>query len=1602
MDNHSAVDAADSIKDRLLADRRILLDLSTRNRLVNIPLRSRNIRTVEIVDEKSTEIFRLLVEGKGLTFLPGRQLTKEEKAELDEADDITGGIPQPDDDEEVDERGIARRHTDTRLQTRLTSQGLQKRLFDIWYDARTLEEEQGVNILYLALGLVRWFDAENSDIERHAPIVLLPVQLDRTSAADRFTLRWRGEPPSSNLSLQAKLNAEFGLKLPDLADEDEVDIASYIEKITEAVSSKERWSVLPDGMVLGFFSFAKFLMYRDLDPDNWPEEKPLERHAVVEGLLGDGFPMREPIIPDIGRIDPYIPPEKTHHVVDADSSQAVVIEEVAQGGHLIVKGPPGTGKSQTITNIIAAAAKEGRKVLFMAEKMAALDVVHRRLRDAGLGPLTLELHSNKSNKRALLEELRRTKDLAGRIPQSDATVVTRLKEAQSGLNNHADAMHSVHEPCGMTPYQLIGHLVRVGEGGGLPGFALAAPENWTPLDYEKRLDVCGELRDRFGSIGRPVEHPWYGVRREALDPGEIDQLRRSVAELRADFERIRTISLEASSRLNIEGPSNFSDLVALVRVLRAITSVPDFNREAFADPIWHQPGRIAELVEAGSKLKSLRDTVGTSFVETVWTSSLAECRSVLAAKGASIFRIFSGEYRSRLALLKSYMKQPLPKELSARLALVDTVLSAQVALREFNDFEPMGVSALGTQWSGERSDWARARAVVEWRQANEGILTPDILKYLAQATDLPRQVEISRELSELLTRHVKKWSELQKFLELDMQQSLAADNFSSAEIECLALRLDLWSDNIEGVTKWTAFYDRCRIASSLGLQSLVDGVLRGDLDADTLVSTLERSYFEALRTDFFAREPDLKRFDGELHSRLVETFCGLEAARMSLAREQIVALHATELPRSNGGIGPLGVLNGELAKKRNHLPIRQLLDRAGPVIQQIKPIFMMSPLSIAQFLKPGSISFDLLVVDEASQIEPIDALGAIARCAQVVVVGDERQLPPTRFFAKLTSEIDEQEDDDSVTFQARDAESILDLCLAKGMPYRMLNWHYRSKHQSLIAVSNREFYDNKLFIVPSPYDAVAGMGLKFNYLPHAHYDRGNTRTNAVEAKAVAEAVIRHATERPELSLGVATFSVAQRQVILKELELLRRAHPETEDFFNRASTEPFFVKNLENIQGDERDVIFISVGYGRTSTGYMAMSFGPLNSEGGERRLNVLISRAKLRCEVFSSITGDDIDLDRVRSRGVTALKLFLTFAQTGKFGIAEETGNGPDSVFEEQVADKLRSLGHDVKAQIGSVGFFVDLAISDPEKPGRFILGIECDGAQYHSSRSARERDRLRQRVLEDHGWIIHRIWSTDWYLRPNEELAKVSAAIESAKAEWRNRDDGLAKPRQAVPLHFTTHTEADVDVITAHVSPEEPLLAIPYEESSLAVRTDREPHEISVSEMARYAIQVVKEEGPLHQSEIVTRIRSAWGLARAGNRIRDAVLAGISAAKSQGEINGDGQFYTVPGQQIRVRDRSAVMSQSLRRPEALPPSEIQAAAVAVLEVNFGASREELITAIARLFGFASTSAQLRTTIERSVENAAHTGLIQEVNGFLTSASSGGSAAVEEKTMQA
>ena len=578
----------------------------------------------------------------------------------------------------------------------------------------------------------------------------------------------------------------------------------------------------------------------------------------------------------------------------------------------------------------------------------------------------------------------------------------------------------------------------------------------------------------------------------------------------------------------------------------------------------------------------------------------------------------------------------------------------------------------------------------------------------------------------------------------------------------------------------------------------------------------------------------------------------------------------------------------------------------------------------------------------------------------MVVVGDKRQLPPTRFFDTLVDD-GESEDDFQVTY----VESVLTLCEAMGMPSKMLRWHYRSRRESLIAVSNRSFYQDRLFIVPSPIGGDR-LGLSLRFIADGTYDRGGTATNPRKAKALADAVIEHARRHPSKSLGVGTFSVAQRDAILDKLELQRRMHPEVESFFAEGGVEPFFVKNLETIQGDERDVVFLSVGYGKDESGFMAMNFGPLSNDGGERRLNVLISRARERMEVFTSIVSDDIDVERTRSIGPQVLKRFLQYAKTGYMDVGESGEREPDSAFEEEVGSALVGIGYRVVHQVGTVGFLVDLAIVHPDQSGRYALGIECDGASYHSSRSARDRDRLRQAVLEDRGWKIHRIWSTDWFKNPEGELRKVHEAAQAAF-----RDPG---PSATVPTVVSEAPESEIlpggtgDIERASEELDDGYATVDYQEAAFPVLRHREPHLVSTERLAEVVKGVVEAEGPIHREELSRRIAHLWGLQRAGSRIHAAAAEAARIAEQSGEIVSSGDFLDSPGRDVQVRDRTEVNSKTLLKAEMLPPSEIREALRQFIAAHVGCTPDEAVVGATRLFGFRRAGQDLKAIMEAEV----------------------------------
>ena len=1546
---YMSMNEMDSIQTKLDAARAELLDQSLRNPLINYRLLK--ARGVEIVDESPPDVYRILVqEGKAMSFLP--------KSEPEEDDDL-----QLFEDDEVAKDPT--RHTDNKLQTDYSPTEFRRRLLNTYYTARTAIEEQGVTTLYLALGMLQWYESESSDILRHAPLILIPVEIDRASVRASFRVRYTEEDIGTNLSLQEKLKSEFGIQFPDLPDADDLEqsnIQSYYQTVDAAIDGLKRWSVDETAITLGFFSFAKFLMHRDLDTANWSGNT-LSEHSVLQSVLTRGFQEPESAIPDDAQIDGHLNPTETHHVVDADSSQALAIHDVSQGRNLVIQGPPGTGKSQTITNLIAEAISKGKRVLFVAEKMAALEVVKRNLDKVGLGDTCLELHSHKMNKKAVVDELKRILELDE--PQTAALEeeVRLLLNNRDRLNRYCEAINTPIGESRITPYQAYGVLLAVERR--LSGVELPTLDSHqfqhSASEFREGLEQTEKLRAHLKEMGIPANHPFWGSRCRVFLPTDRESLERAAVEARETVTALKDSSEQLAQHLKLTVPDTCEAVESLIRAARRALDAPNLVGVNVQSTEWQTHRNDLEVgLSAGERLSELHREHDSILIPEAWGQNVLEVRQMLAAYGSKWWSFLSTKYGRARNELTGLCTQPLPKTQEVQLRIVDAILEAQRELPHLEDIQELGQRLFGTHWQGESSNWSQLQEIVEYLSAlHESIadseLPEALVAYLAANPDLETLQTLVSTVEEHQTSHPHFLQTVVEKIQLDAtgRDGLKACTFTEQEriLEC-------WEQESERLPDIVTYNHLVEALGDNGFAEIVKVANVWSEASQFLSDVLKRAWYTA-RVETAMRERSiLASFASGVHQNIVERFKELDRLSLEYNKARVAYEHWKHLPKDGPAIGQLGVLKKEFAKKRRHLPIRKLMEEARNAIQAIKPIFMMSPLSVAKFLPPNSIDFDWVVFDEASQVKPVDAFGAIIRGGQTIVVGDSDQLPPTDFFDKLG-------DDDEETL-AGDMESILGLFRAQSAPERMLRWHYRSRHESLITVSNSQFYKNRLQIFPSPDATKEEVGLIYHYDPDTTYDRGGSRSNPEEARTVAEKVMEHARSRPNLTLGVATFSASQMTEVQNKLETLRKKDPSCEQtFFNAHPEEPFFVKNLENVQGDERDVIFISVGYGRDTNGRLTMSFGPLGIKGGERRLNVLITRARQRCEVFTNLTGDDIDLSRSDADGIVALKCYLKYAETGKLDKPPKpTGGEAGSPFEIEVADALRKLGYQVEHQIGSVGYSIDLGVKDPERPGRYLLGIECDGATYHSAQSARDRDRLRQQVLEGLGWRIHRIWSTDWFQRQNHELRKAAEAIEAAKI--------YVPPSPESPPEIDSPDSSEGGEVPESETdgPEPPKEHPKYKLAEPIISTNGlDLYAVSPFVMANWIQDIVKIESPVHRNEVVRRIATAVGVGKIGPRIQDTFKTAVRQAARSGSVEIKGKFlYWTEQEAVTVRDRGELPNSS-RKIELIAPEEIEVAIKQAVSDAFGIERADLALEVPKLFGIKRATAKIQQGVDKVVE---------------------------------
>ncbi|NGM19308.1 DUF4011 domain-containing protein [Roseomonas stagni] len=1484
---------------RLQEARRGLLDLSTRNRLLALPKPGRSRGVIILEDEDADFVLEALGAGRAFGFesAPAEAAAPPAEGETPAPRRRRAGRPRraegiatADAAQSAEE---ARR--DTKLRVRLSPEDLSRRLRDLMQDARTAREETGVATLSLALGTLAWRDPATPETERLAPLALLPVTLEREGVGQNYRLRAAGLEVQENLSLREKLSAEFRLELPPF-DAEAYDPTAWAEAVRIALGGREGWSVDPDGLAVGLFSFQKFLMWRDLDPAANPG---LLTHPMVRALVGGEALATPPPFPDDTDVDAEIPVERLDHVMDVDGSQALAAEAVRRGGHTVIQGPPGTGKSQTIANIIAQAVLDGRRVLFVAEKLAALEVVQRRLGAIGLGAACLELHSEKQSKRAVLDELRATLALPPpRRPDRDA-LIRRLGSLRGRLNGHARAMEAPIGESGRPLHAVVGRLVGLRAGGqAAPDFLLAAGD-WTADRIAAAEAAVEELAARAAEGG--PSSAWRGVTAD-LAPIEQERLLARLPALIRALSAGARAAAPAAQALGRAAPGAEAAR-SLLALSAAVAASPAHDRAALAHPAWAADSAPLRALASAQAALAAAQSDRRLKPGALSEAGIAEARTALAS-GGGLFGFLSATQRNAKALAARVVAEgadPLPA--------LDAALAGQDAARAVAQGEALGGAAFGSLWG----DAPAMAALLDWRETHGAEAAA------ALAAGMPM---IDAALVEAaLAAH-------EELLAATALDSAAAFGTADPPLADVAARLGDWAGQPETLPLWLG-WRRAVAAAGEDLAPIVERLADGRLAPEAARPAFDYALEEALLKAAMRARPELAAFDGAGFDRLVADFAEADRARIDLARRECSAAHAARIAALRDLPG-FTLLMGEFEKKRGHLPVRELLLRAGQVVQAAKPVLMMSPLSVAQFLAPPhglrpGLSFDLLVIDEASQVEPVDALGAIARCGQVVVVGDDKQMPPTRFFQRMTSEDDEavEAEDTGEAVAAREVESILGLANARGVPNVMLRWHYRSRHESLIATSNAEFYGSRLFVLPSPRARSATLGLSLVRVDGT-WEAG-AGVNRTEARAVAEAVLRHAKETPGDTLGVAAFSLKQRDAILDAVEALRRESPETEAFFTAHEHEPFFVKNLENVQGDERDAILISVGYARGADGKLAMRFGPLSADGGERRLNVLITRAKKRCIVFSGIGAEDIDLDRAAGRGVAALKSFLQAAAGGLRSGAPATGAvraGLGTVIGAEIA----AAGKEAVGRVGTAGLFLDVAAREGDD---FILGVEADAGDWAGIRAARDRERGRAAALGQMGWRLHRAWSLAWLQRPEAERARLRAALGATPEAPEAAPVGGPDPGLATP-----YVEATPEIDRATAIPAMPFAAL-----------------------SEVLASIIRTEQPIHADAVLERIRLLWGKERLDAADRAAAQQALRlAAQLQGVSEAGGFWTSEDAPAVTPRDRRAA-APHLRRPAMVAPAEVEAAARALLAAMPQTTEAELAPGIVRLLGLDGTA---------------------------------------------
>jgi very-short-patch-repair endonuclease len=1485
---------------RLARWRKRLLDLSGRNRLLNLPRRGRQVLWVDCPDLPKLEDRLAAMRGQAkpapLRFRPWPDL-------MDGNDPRSGALHRARLQGDAEVTFAREAFSKGELLVGRGESDLQTSLTDIFRKANTDQREGGANTLFLTIGTLIWQPREGKK-PYCAPLILVPVVLERPSVKSGFHLRVHDDETQLNATLLELLRQDFAIRLPALEaerppeDAAGLDVARIIDIFRTKIRDVPGWEVR-DEVALTTLSFTKFLMWKDLSEradalrGNDVARRLMDGPTVAaerENSGGDG----ERGAPDRrfgAALDEQLAAADLICPLEADSSQLSAVALAVTGRSFVLIGPPGTGKSQTIANIIANTLAAGKTVLFVAEKRAALEVVQRRMREVGLADFCLDLFSSKASKAAVLAQLSRAQGASERPDAAGWTdAQSELASLRAELNGYVRELHRARRN-GWTPFRAIGEVLRAADGG-VPEIKLSWPdEDHHDLNGWRRLvQTVEEAQRLLQRSGDAVRAPALaGIEQPDWSPVWQTRLLDAARTTSAQFERTRSAIKAALRLLHLDPyPQSRPALARFIELARVLT-----------DPIAADAGWALADGAADVHASLPADRARADRARALRAQSAVVWRPSVMALPLATIRAEWRQASERWALPRSRAQGAIRKRLESEAdgkvpADCGPELDRLVALADVEAelAATPNATTLGRHWRGAETDFDRLDAVHAWAQrlrAATASCAADPAALLALRAHVAQLVTGASDLlapegsiGAALRQAVSAWDNCEA-----ASAGLAALCGSDPTLlvppehddwfAAIAGHVSGWANAAPLIQDWCAWRGIAQRAGALGLAPLMRALEDGIIAPQDAKRALEANYARWWSDLAIDTSPRLRSFVAATHEVRIERFRKLDAEILGVASRLVRARVTSGIPgeAQRQHDAEYGVLTRELAKRQRHLPVRELARRMPRALRRLTPCLMMSPLSVAQFLPADAAPFDLVIFDEASQITTWDAIGAVGRGAQVIVVGDPKQLPPTSFFERRS------DDDPSgpVEVETNDLDSILDECLGAAIPKVSLTWHYRSRHESLIAFSNTEYYSGSLITFPSPL--TDDRAVTFRHVPNGIYARGTGRTNEAEARAVVAEALAVLRAPDTHSLGIVTFNGEQQALIENLLDQARRDDPALERHFGEDAAEPVLVRSLEGVQGEERDVMLFSLTYGPDATGRVGVNFGPLNLSGGERRLNVAITRARERLVVFGSMRADQIDLSRTAAIGVHKLKKFLAFAEQGARAFAT-TATAPlgdhESPFETQVAERLAHLGWTLHPQVGAGGFRIDLAVVDPDAPGAYLAGVECDGATYHSGATARDRDRLRQKVLEQLGWRILRIWSTDWWTNAGREAGRLHDALQEAHAAARQAREESRVAAPVSPPDDAAYAASVTGDAAASVSAES-FYDPAYRET-----------------LARMVRDVLEREGPIRDDRLVQAIARLHGFQRAGREIRERVLD-VLPRESATTSESVGRFIWPPG---------------------------------------------------------------------------------------------------------